>query len=66
MSICTPSDEALALLFYVNNFKKWTRKHNHYDNQDHKCHTSRSGGIFSDNKGKGRFRQGWSKEGMEL
>ena len=65
LDLTSPSDEALAVLFYVNNHEKWTNKHQHKDNPEHQGN-KRTGGVFSNTRGKGRFRMGWTDAGMSL
>ena len=65
LDLSSASDEALALLFYVNNHEKWTKKYQHKDNPDHPGN-KRAGGVFSNTRGKGRFRMGWTDDGMSL
>ena len=66
LDLTSPSDKALALLFYVNNHAKWSHLHENKDNPDLNSKRKRGGGIFSNTRGKGKFRRGWSEDGMSL
>ena len=66
LDLTSASDEALAVLFYVNNHEKWTKKHQHKDDPEHQGNNNTGGGVFSNTRGKGRFRMGWTEDGMSL
>ncbi len=66
LEIVTPSDEAQAAFNYINNHSKWKLRHDERDNPAHPIHTDRSGGIFANPRGRGRFKSGLTAEGTAL
>ena len=66
LKLFSPSDEAVAVFQYLNNYKKWGEIAANVDNLDHPCHSKREGGCYTKTVGRRRFETGFTDEGMDI
>ena len=64
--VVTAADEAWALFCHVNNKEKWKTIAENWDNKSHPCHFSKKGGVYAKTKERGRYKTGFTDEGMDL
>lgn len=64
--VVTAADEAWALFCHVNNKEKWITIAENWENKAHPCHFSKKGGVYAKTEGRGRYKTGFTDEGMTL